>query len=171
MLETRALSSGDWRLWRELRLAALADAPTAFCARLADWQGAGDREERWRDRLSIPGARDIVAFLEDRPVGMATGVPGETSSAVGLISMWVNPAARGRGVGDRLIQAVEEYGVERGARTLGLTVMPDNAAALAFYARNGFTESGEQGPLRPDGVTRELVLSKGLHRSAGAPKA
>lgn len=50
------LTPDDWPIWRELRLAALAEAPQAFGSRLADWQGEGDREERWRDRLSIPGS-------------------------------------------------------------------------------------------------------------------
>jgi hypothetical protein len=54
MLELRTLESDDWRLWRELRLGALAEAPHAFGSTLAEWQGPGDREERWRSRLSIP---------------------------------------------------------------------------------------------------------------------
>ncbi|HEX5569527.1 MAG TPA: GNAT family N-acetyltransferase, partial [Streptomyces sp.] len=60
MIEIRTVTSDDWALWRELRLAALTEAPHAFGSRLADWQGAGDREERWRARLDIPGARHFV---------------------------------------------------------------------------------------------------------------
>ncbi|MFD8134587.1 GNAT family N-acetyltransferase [Streptomyces mirabilis] len=119
MLELCTLESDDWPLWRELRLAALAEAPYAFGSTLAQWQGSGDREERWRARLSIPGAHDLVALLDGLPVGMASGVPGEGAENVELISMWVNPTARGKGVGDYLIQAVERWGAERGATTLG----------------------------------------------------
>ncbi|MFD8655283.1 GNAT family N-acetyltransferase, partial [Streptomyces mirabilis] len=119
MLELRTLESDDWPLWRELRLAALAEAPYAFGSTLAQWQGSGDREERWRARLSIPGAHDLVALLDGLPVGMASGVPGEEAENVELISMWVNPTARGKGVGDYLIQAVERWGAERGATTFG----------------------------------------------------
>ncbi|MFD8032954.1 GNAT family N-acetyltransferase, partial [Streptomyces sp. NPDC059717] len=119
MLELRTLNSDDWPLWRELRLAALAEAPYAFGSTLAQWQGSGDREERWRARLSIPGAHDLVALLDGLPVGMASGVPGEKAETVELISMWVNPGARGGGVGDHLIQAVERWAAERGATTRG----------------------------------------------------
>ncbi|MFF7128467.1 GNAT family N-acetyltransferase [Streptomyces sp. NPDC008240] len=163
MLELRTLESDDWPLWRELRLAALAEAPYAFGSTLAQWQGSGDREERWRARLSIAGAHDLIALLDGRPVGMASGVPGEGTENVELISMWVNPTARGKGVGDYLIQAVERWAAERGATTLRLSVMPDNRRATALYERHGFTEdTGEPGDLLPDGVGRERVMAKSL---------
>ncbi|PWI44473.1 GNAT family N-acetyltransferase [Streptomyces sp. ICBB 8177] len=162
MLEVRVLGPDDWPLWRKLRLAALAEAPYAFTSTLAEWQGSGDREERWRARLSISGAHDLVALLDGLPVGMVSGVPGEEAESVELISMWVSPAARGRGVGDSLIRAVERWGAGRGARTLRLSVMPDNTVAAALYARHGFTDTGEPGALLPDGVRRERVLAKSL---------
>jgi ribosomal protein S18 acetylase RimI-like enzyme len=141
MTELRVLTPDDWRVWRELRLAALAEAPEAFGARLADWQGDDDREERWRQRLAIPGAEDYVAYLAGRPVGMASGVPSD--GGVELISMWVDPAARGRGVGDALMAAVERYARARGAAVLRLAVRPANTSAIALYERSGLTEAGE----------------------------
>jgi ribosomal protein S18 acetylase RimI-like enzyme len=162
MLELRTLEADDWPLWRELRLAALAEAPYAFGSTLAQWQGSGDREERWRARLSIPGAHDLIALLDGLPVGMASGVPGEGAENVELISMWVNPTARGKGVGDHLIQAVERWAAERGATMLRLSVMPDNRKATALYERHGFTDTGEPGDLLPDGVGRERVMAKSL---------
>ncbi|MGW6059282.1 N-acetyltransferase family protein [Streptomyces sp. NPDC055189] len=161
MIELRTLEADDWLLWRELRLAALAEEPSAFGSTLAQWQGSGDQEERWRARLSIPGARDLVALLDGRPVGMVSGVPGE-GDCVELISMWVDAAARGRGVGDCLVQGVERWGAERGAGTLRLCVMPDNLNATALYERHGFADTGELGDLLSDGVRRERVMAKSL---------
>jgi ribosomal protein S18 acetylase RimI-like enzyme len=162
MLELRTLEPDDWPVWRELRLAALAEAPDAFGSTLADWTGAGDREERWRARLEIPGARDVVAVLDGHPVGMVTGVPAEEGASAELISMWVSPVARGRGVGDLLIGAVERWAAQRHARTLRLSVMPDNGQAIALYERHGFADIGELGDLLPDGVRRERVMAKSL---------
>jgi hypothetical protein len=45
------VTSDGWRMWRELRLDALAEAPGAFGATLAEWSGAGDTEQRWRARI------------------------------------------------------------------------------------------------------------------------
>lgn len=162
MLELRTVEADDWRLWRELRLAALAEAPYAFGSTLAQWQGPGDREERWRARLSIPGAHDLVVLLDGGPVGMASGVPDEEAATAELISMWVSPTARGKGVGDYLIQAVERWAVDRGATTLWLSVMPDNHKATALYERHGFTDTGEPGDLLVDGMGRERVMAKSL---------
>ncbi|MFE6747742.1 GNAT family N-acetyltransferase [Kitasatospora purpeofusca] len=171
MIELRELSSDDWQLFRELRLAALAEAPYAFGSTLAAWQGEGDREERWRGRLEIPGALDLVALVDGEPAAMATGVPegGPEDGHAELISMWVGPKARGRGVGARLIAGIEEWAARRGFATLRLAVMPHNPHAIALYERVGFTDTGEPGDLLPDGVSRELVLAKPLSPSPSEP--
>lgn len=156
-IEVKVLTPDDWAIWRELRLTALADAPYAFGSRLADWQGDGDREERWRARLEIPGSYNLVAALDGAPVGMASGVPGPHDGVVELISMWVGAAGRGRGVADRLVRTVEEWGLRAGAGVLRLNVMPDNVRALAFYRRIGLAEAGEE--------EGEVVMEKAL-RSA-----
>ncbi|MFD3456390.1 GNAT family N-acetyltransferase [Streptomyces sp. NPDC058691] len=158
MTELRMLTPGDWRLWRGLRLAALADAPYAFGSRLADWQGAGDREERWRDRLALPGSH-LVALLDGVPSGMASGVPGEHPGTAELISMWVARDARGHGVGDLLIRAVETWAAGTGAAVLTLAVADGNEQAAALYRRNGFEDSGESG-LMPDGRPERLMAKR-----------
>jgi len=166
MLELRTLESDDWSIWRGVRLTALAEAPHAFGSTLAEWQGAGDREDRWRARLEIPGSHNVIAMVDGRPVGMVSGVPVEhPGDSVELISMWVSPMVRGRGVGDCLIREVERWAAERGAKSLRLSVMPDNLRAAALYKRRGFTDTGEPGELLPDGKGREQVMAKDLANS------
>ena len=162
MIELRLLTPGDWEVWRELRLAALAEAPYAFRSRLADWVGEGDRAERWRARLSIPGSFNVVAVLDGEPTGMASGVPAGDGVAE-LISLWVSPAARGRGVGDQLMQAVERWASQERMATLRLAVVRGNANAAALYLRNGFAPTGEPGDPMPDGVPQN-IMAKGLRR-------
>lgn len=162
MIETRVLSEGDWKMWRELRLAALAEAAYAFGSQLADWQGDGDREERWRGRLSIPGSYNILAMLNGQPVGMASGMPTGQDGVVELISMYVAPAGRGRGVGDHLVRAIEQWARRIGSGTLRLAVVKGNSNAWALYQRHGFRDTGEPGDLLPDGVRREHILTKSL---------
>ncbi|WP_030410046.1 GNAT family N-acetyltransferase [Streptomyces sp. NRRL S-1448] len=161
MIELQVLTADDWTVWRELRIAALTDAPEAFGSRLADWQGEGDREERWRGRLSIPGSRHFAAVLEGKPVGMISGVPGPDSGVVELISMWVSKDARGQGVGDQLLRAAEQWAQQTRAEALQLAVRPGNENALALYLRNGFHDTGPVGRALPDG-RREHVMVKRL---------
>lgn len=140
MIELTALSSDDWQLWRSLRLRALEEAPHAFGSRLADWKDA--EEARWRQRLEIPGAVHFIARSDGRAVGMASGIPTERTDAAELISMWVAPEARGRGVGDALVLAVVRWARARGARELHLGVVAANRHAIALYARHGFADRG-----------------------------
>ncbi|HET7173294.1 MAG TPA: GNAT family N-acetyltransferase [Nocardioidaceae bacterium] len=162
MLELRVITPDDWPLWRELRLAALADAPGAFGSALADWQGDGDREERWRGRLAIPGSYNLVSLLDGIAVGMASGAPGEDAGAVELISMWVAPRARGQGVGDSLVGEVARWASVRRASRLRLWVAEGNPQAAALYLRNGFRYTGEDPQRMPDGVRLEVAMERPL---------
>ncbi|MEQ4210344.1 GNAT family N-acetyltransferase [Actinopolymorpha sp. B9G3] len=139
----------------------MIDAPYAFAAQLTGWQGASD--ERWRGRLEIPGSLNVVAVLDDQHVGMASGMPSPDLGVVELTSMWVGPTARGRGVGDELISAVEQWARTSGARVLKLGVIPGNDFASALYRRNGFVETGELGDQTPKGQPREQLMTKAIH--------
>jgi ribosomal protein S18 acetylase RimI-like enzyme len=154
--QIQVLAPDDWRLWRRLRLAALADAPHAFGSVLADWQGDGDREERWRARLELAGSCNLVALLNAIPVGMASGIPADedahqpAGATAELISMWVAPEARGQGVADKLIDHVEAWARQERAIRLQLAVTDGNERAAALYRRHGFAETGELGDLMAD---------------------
>ncbi|WP_342746218.1 GNAT family N-acetyltransferase [Streptomyces pini] len=105
----------------------------------------------------------FAALLEGRPAGQASGVAEPGGSTAELISMWVGPGARGRGVGDALVRAVEEWARKAGAGELRLSVMPGNAHAAALYRRHGFEDMGPVGDELPDGG-REHVMVKPLIR-------
>lgn len=130
------LSPDDWREFRDVRLASLADAPGAFGSRYADWVEAS--EERWRARLTeVP--LTLVARTEAGPVGVVSGVPSDDH--VELISMWVAPGHRGTGLAGRLIDRVVAWAAEQGRDTV-LMVREDNAQAITAYERAGFTDLG-----------------------------
>jgi ribosomal protein S18 acetylase RimI-like enzyme len=123
-----------------MRLAALAEAPDAFGSTLADWTGDGDVEERWRARLAaVPW--NLLAELGGRPVGMASATAPENGE-VGLISMWVAPSARSRGVGAALIEAIADRAGAEGATRVALDVRQANRFAIGLYERSGFVDVG-----------------------------
>ncbi|SCK22325.1 Ribosomal protein S18 acetylase RimI [Streptomyces sp. WMMB 714] len=157
MVRVRVLTTDDWPLWRDVRLAALAEAPRSFKSRIEDWHWGG--EERWRARLAMLGAHNIVAFLRGQAVGMASGLPVD-SDACELRSVWVSPEARGSGVGDLLVAVVEAWARRSGATTLRLAVIPGNEPAMTLYQRHGFDFSGELGDLLSDDGVRERMMVK-----------
>ncbi len=134
----RQLTPDDWQLWREVRLAALAEAPDAFGSRLVDWQDAP--ESRWRDRLGAV-ALNLVAVVDGRPAGQVSGGMTASDKPAELISMWVAPEHRGEGVGDALVRAVVEWAAEKGATEVALTVRVGNASAIDLYRRCGFVDA------------------------------
>ena len=146
----------DWASWRALRLAALAEAPYAFSSKLADWQGAGDTEERWRNRLTgVPF--NVVAELDSQPAGMVGSTLPDVGATVELLSMWVAPFARGRGVGDALVGAVVGWAEDHHAMAIVLRVIQGNQAATVLYRRHGFNETGRV-ERNPDGSSEVEML-------------
>jgi ribosomal protein S18 acetylase RimI-like enzyme len=137
VISIRSIADDDWAQWRAIRLSALAEAPYAFSSTLADWTGAPDSEQRWRDRLTaVPF--NLLAFADTQPIGMASATD-LSDGEVELISMWVAPAARGIGAGDALVAGIADWATRQGALRLVLHVRPDNLRAVALYSRNGFT--------------------------------
>jgi ribosomal protein S18 acetylase RimI-like enzyme len=154
----RVLSSDEWRLFREVRLEALREAPYAFGSTLESWQGEGDTEERWRGRLTdVPF--NVIAYLAGVPVGMASGVESDEKSEVELISMWVAPFARGKGVADSLVDAVIDWARSQRIERVSLRVMEGNARAFSFYRRKGFVDDGEA-LSAPDGRPERRMLRR-----------
>jgi GNAT superfamily N-acetyltransferase len=146
MIEVRQLAVADWELWREVRLAALADAPEAYSATLAEWVAADD--DRWRARITdVP--YNAVAFVDGAPVGQASGTAPRDTGETELISMWVAPTARGCGVSDALIDAVVAWAETQPVPGVVLWAYRTNAAAIATYERNRFVadESGSDAEL------------------------
>jgi len=152
VIEVRQLTPDDWRLWRAMRLAALADAPAAFGSTLAEWSGRGDTEERWRARLSgVP--LNLVLTLDGEPAGMVSATAPSNEATVELISLWVAPSARGHGVADVAITRVTEWArAEHGAEVV-LSVRTDNDPAIVLYQRHGFVDDGPS----PDDPTERLM--------------
>jgi ribosomal protein S18 acetylase RimI-like enzyme len=72
----------------------------------------------------------------------------------------VEPAARGTGLGARLIDAVAGWARERGRAAVELSVTTNNQAAAALYARAGFAETGRRRPLPSDPSRTEVFLSR-----------
>src|SRR5689334_21225142 len=76
--------------------------------------------------------------MDGKTAGMVSATAIDATDTVDLMSMWVEPFARGRGAGDALISAVMEWDAREGARRVALDVVASNEPATGLYRRNGF---------------------------------
>lgn len=163
VVDVMVTSPRDWPLWRALRRAALAEAPAAFGSTLTEWSGAGDSEQRWRARLEAV-ALNLVLTVDGAPVGMVSATTPDADGAVELISLWVAPAARGRGVGDEALRQVVGWASSEHASSVVLSVKTDNEPARRLYERHGFVDAGPS----PDDPEERLMRRAASGRGAAA---
>lgn len=108
----------------------------------------------------LPDTTLYVARADARPLGFVLLRPRGLAGAPYIVSIAVDPAARGRGIGTRLMDHVIEV-VSPPARHLFLCVSDFNAAARRLYERYGFREVGSVSDYLVPGVA-ELILHKRL---------
>jgi GNAT superfamily N-acetyltransferase len=151
----RRLAPDEWQLFREIRLAALLEAPYAFGSTY-ERESVAD-EKSWRERLA--NRTQLVAEIAGEVAGTAAGIRSDESSAA-LISMWVAPGARGKGVGARLVNEVLEWAAKEGYASVSLWVTDGNVVAERLYERCGFTRTGGVQPVHPAEPRVEYEMSK-----------
>ena len=142
-VQIRPLAAPDAEALRDLRLAALAEAPRAFGSSVQEEQPLGlDHFRRWADageKLVILGA-----FADGRLVGMAGVARHDKLKARHKAYIWgvyVDPGQRGLKLGRQLLEAaLTRAAAMPGVSRIQLTVSADNAAAIATYKSIGFAE-------------------------------
>lgn len=146
MIKIKPMSPDQWRLYKEVRCAALAEAPYAFSSRLEDALKRSD--EDWaritHQYVSDPRGITFFAFEAEIPCGMSACVIQDDEAE--MFAVWVDPAYRRKGVGRALIDYACTWSRSRGAELLKVGVFDDNPDALAFYRSAGFRDSGETKP-------------------------
>ena len=159
MALVRETAMDDWPALREIRLAALQDAPDAFASTHAREEVFDDAA--WRARITRGGS--FLAYVPEisasEPVGLVGGYETEPGT-VGLISMWVRPQARGHGVGEALIAAVLDWAQARLARSVHLWVTETNKPARRLYERCGFKPTGERQLLPSNPAIGEVGMTR-----------
>lgn len=104
-------------------------------------------ETTLRELLGNPAyGRVFLVCADGRAVGYALvclGFSVEHGGRVALLDeLFVQPAARGRGVGSIVLRLLQSACRKLGARTLVLEVHGENTRAEALYRREGFDSSG-----------------------------
>lgn len=150
-IKVRILGEAEWQLYREVRLAALKDAPEAFVAHFEDEASYGD--DFWHERMDR--AHRIIAERGDEPVGLVClGLHDEDPQAGEVFGLWTAPKARGERVARQLVAVAARKAAEDGRRLLYFWAGSDNASAVGFASSFGFRPTEERRPMRvADGAT------------------
>ena len=91
------------------------------------------------DEMRQPAGVFLVAQLRDEPVGCG-GLKFHGDEPAEIKRMWVAPAARGLGVGRRVLDALERRAVEHGCRAVQLDTNGTLVEAIGMYRTAGYRE-------------------------------
>lgn len=138
----------EWAAYRKLRLRALAESPLAFGSTLA--QERAYPAATWIQRTSRGALSDQAALYVAEAPGGLVGLGGIVwfGHRWNLVSMWVDPAWRGRGLGRQLLEALLGWlGRTHPGSSLWLEVTGRQLTARGLYASFGFHRTGVVHPL------------------------
>ena len=162
MIAIERITLGSALVFKDVRLRALEEAPTAFSSTYAKESAFPDEEWKKRAmRWSSGASAGFLAFDEDRGCGMVFSFAEELDpQRAQVVSMWVAPEFRREGVGRRLIETVVEWARGRAMRDVKLMVTSVNHGAIAFYERLGFRMTGKSEVYPNDATIKqyEMVL-------------
>ena len=134
-----------------LRTARPADLP-ALLALEARFPGDRLSARQFRHHLANPRARLRVAVAGENVLGYHLVLLRRGSSLARLYSIAVDEAARGQGLGRRLLADAEAQARAAVCRGLRLEVRQDNAAANALYQAAGYRPLAELQAYYDDGA-------------------
>jgi ribosomal protein S18 acetylase RimI-like enzyme len=89
--------------------------------------------------LAPPSGELLLASIDGTPIAMA-GVRDLETPVAEVKSMYVSPAARGRGLGRALLDRLESIAAERGCEAARLDTADHLTAAIALYRSRGYQE-------------------------------
>jgi ribosomal protein S18 acetylase RimI-like enzyme len=164
MITIVRIDRGNALIFREARLRALQESPDAFSASYA--REALLTESDWFTRIDRLNGKLGIGFLamdENTACGIVAGLlDQEDTGQADLISMWVAPDCRRRGIGRKLVDAVLAWATARAVRVVCLMVTCDNEAAIRLYQSVGFALTGTVKAHAHDPRLRDCQMSKSL---------
>ena len=142
----REATASDLTHFRELRLYALQESPTAFPA---DYSTYLDQPTSfWESRLKADEHRVLLLAEGDNQIIGMTGIRrGESSKTKHSAMIWgvyVRPSWRGLRIADALIELCVEWAKLEGVNIVTLGVTAASTSAVRCYERCGFLVSGTE---------------------------
>lgn len=165
MIRIRSLTPDDWTRAAEIYAAGIASGNATFETEVPEWD-AWDSSHMTRCRLIAQMGEEVAGWAALSPVSSRCVYAG-----VAEVSVYVDPAFAGRGVGTRLLTELIERSEADGIWTLRAGVFPANTASLRLHEKCGFRVLGTQERIgrMPDGRWRDVVAMERRSRVVGWP--
>lgn len=140
----------DWRILCDTILESVDTSPDAFLTKAREIKGKS--RSFWKRKLR--SSHWAVVQRGDEILGIAAAKPpgkidfyASQGEACFIESVWIAPAMRRNGVGERLVNYLIEQERRAGIRQFYLWVFDDNASAIQLYERMGFKPTGNSSAL------------------------
>lgn len=163
MLRIVPLERHHWDRVREIYAAGIATGLATFETGAPDW-------ETW-DAGHLEACRH-VAELDGEVVGWAALSPVSDRcvyGGVGEVSVYVDPAQAGRGIGSALLRALVEASEAQGLWTLQAGIIAENQTSLHLHEKAGFRVVGRRERLgKLQGRWRDVLLLERRSAVVGA---
>ena len=139
-----------WPVVREIYREGIATGNATFETELPSWE-EWDSSHRKDcrlvaiDQLEEEKAEQLIPFAALKVIGWAALSPVSARRVyrgVSEVSVYVAAAARGRGVGKTLLEALVQESEVNGVWTLQAGIFPENTASIALHKSCGFRKVG-----------------------------
>ena len=157
----RPVTLADVDAYRQLRLDALQNHPTAFGQ---DYAEASSRPRSyWEEALTINDEEKAIFLAEhDRQlvgmIGLHRRLSSKSMHSANIWGVYVSPEWRGKHIAGALIRSCREWAKAKGVIVVKLGVLANNQSAIRCYERCGFKAYG----VEPKGLLFENVYYDGL---------
>ncbi len=145
IIKIRQSNLADALNFRELRLGALQDSPTAFSM---DYQRSFNYPSKyWEDTLAMDNNESAIFFAEHQVqligmTGIARGRSPKTRHGAEIWGVFVTSTWRGFHIAEELIHSCTDWARTREIVILRLAVVATNKSAIRCYERCGFVTYG-----------------------------
>lgn len=125
-----------------IRPAVRADLTALVALENATFQTDRLARRNFQWMISKANSALLVATLDERVVGYILVLFHDGTSLGRIYSIALDPIARGKGIGDALVEAAEQAALAEDCAYVRLEVRPDNTPAIRLYERHGYRKFG-----------------------------
>lgn len=169
------MTGGDWPAVARIYAAGIAGGDATFehvVPSWDEWSAARLSEPRLVARALGGGAAEQLSAQPTEVLGWAALSPASSRAVyrgVAEVSVYVDPAFGGRGIGSALLQALIEQSERAGFWTLEAGIFPENTASISLHERCGFELLGTRRRVgqMSDGRWRDVALYERRSRVVG----